>query len=176
MSDGGLMSTFPLMELPAWDYRNSVTAAMLNPALIATVLAGAAESHAHRSGDPMPWEYCFLVAPLVLHRETRQALPSRVDSHVDKWVIDHPVLVSGLPARATQLVPYVREGLRFGVRSGAIAFESDGTIVGRIKSSPVTLSRSPDLGSIVRGAGFVGRWLTSTNSPSGVFSLFGVSP
>ena len=175
MSDNDLASNL-LMELPAWEFRNSVTAAMLNPALMATILAGAAESYEHRSGDSMPFEYCFLIAPLVLHRETRQALPSRLDSHLEKWVVDHPVLVAGLPGRAAQLLPYVREGLRFGIGSGAITFEGDGSMVGRLKSSPVTLSRSPELGAIVRGAGFVGRWLTTSNRPSGVYSLFGVAP
>ena len=149
---------------------------MLNPALMAVVLAGAAESFEFHSGKMMPFEYSFLIAPLVLHRESRDALPSRIDSHMTKWVLDHPVLTAGLPARAQEIAPYVREGLRFGLNNKALRLRPDGTMSGQIKSSPRTLKRNNDLSSIVRGSGFVGRWLTTAPSSAAVYSLFGVTP
>lgn len=149
---------------------------MLNPALIATILAGAAESYEARSGETMPWEYSYILVPLVLHRDSREALPSRLNSHMTSWVVEHPVLIAGLPSRARELAPYIREGLRFGLRTESLKMERDGTLMGRLLSSPSTLNRSKELAVLVRSSGFVGRWLTVANRPSDVFALLGVSP
>ncbi len=148
---------------------------MLNPALLAVIIAGAAEQHQYVSGELMPWEYSFIAAPLVLHRDTRRELPKRIDSHFTKWIVENPVLVSGFGARAESLVPYVREGLRFGLRLGSLRLENDGTLEGAISKSAV-LKKSPELAEIVQASGFVGRWFTTAERSASVFGLLGVAP
>lgn len=119
----------------------------------------------------MPFELSFLAVPLVLHRDTRIALPVRVDSHLAKWVTSNAVLAAGFGARAKALVEPVREGLRFGLRVGAIEF-SGGSITGHLRSR--TPARIGDIGEIVRKAGFVGRWFTQIESAATAFALLGV--
>jgi Family of unknown function (DUF6521) len=154
-----------------WSERTPAVADLLNPALIATVIAAAASQYESRGGSPMPFELSFLVAPLVLHRDTRIALPVRVDSHLAKWVTDHEVLAAGFGARAKALLEPVREGLRFGLRSGAIDFDG-GNITGHLRSR--TPARIGDIAEIVRKAGFVGRWFTQIESSATAFALLGV--
>lgn len=154
-----------------WSGRTPAVRDLLNPGLIAAVIATSASQYENRSGDPMPFELSFLVTPLVLHRATREALPRVITSHLAKWVTTNEVLAAGFGARAKALVGPVREGLRFGLRNGAIGLDG-GRITGRLRSS--TPARIGDIGEIVKKAGFVGRWLTQTESSATAFALLGV--
>jgi hypothetical protein len=117
-----------LSLVTTWVERSPVPAAMLNPALLAAVSAAAAEEYTRLSGDPMPFAYAYLVAPLVLHRDTRDALPRRIDSYIATWLTRHPALAAGFPARARSLTEPVREGVRFGLATGALDLSEAGPI------------------------------------------------
>jgi hypothetical protein len=158
-----------------WAERSPVVAAMLNPALLATIIAAAAAEYERADGDPMPWPLAFLVAPLVLHRGTRDALPRSTRSHLATWVSNHPTLRAGLPARARSLTDPVREGLRFGLKIGVLTVVGDG----RIRGSLPATSRPSDVGdlrAIVRSAGLVGKWFAKVDQPATSFALLGVAP
>ena len=152
-----------------------VAAAMLNPALLCTVTAAAAEEYARARDEPMPASLAYLVAPLVLHRETREALPRRTNSHWSVWLNAQPVIKAGFAARARSLVGPVRDGLRFGLSHGVLELDHDGGLIGGLTGS----ARPPaigDLASVVRSAGFVGKWLTKLERPATAFALLGVEP
>ncbi|MGW4331868.1 three component ABC system middle component [Rhodococcus koreensis] len=155
-----------------WSRRNPAVADLLNPALVATSIAAAADHYERTAGEPMPFELSFLLAPLVLHRDTRLSLPNRTDSHLTKWVSSHEVLSAGFGARAKSLVELTREGLRFGVRQGAIEFNG-ATITGNLRSKrPAQIG---DVADVVKKAGFVGRWFAKLDSPATAFALLGVT-
>nr|WP_281374038.1 three component ABC system middle component [Mycobacterium vicinigordonae] len=154
-----------------WSERTPAVADLLNPALMATIIAAAASQYESRGGSRMPFELSYLAAPLVLHRDTRAALPVRVDSHLAKWVTAHEVLAAGFGARAKALAEPVREGLRFGLRIGAIELDG-GRIAGSFRSR--TPAKIGDIGEIVKKAGFVGRWFTQIESSATAFALLGV--
>jgi hypothetical protein len=155
-----------------WEQRTSAVADMLNPALLAAITAGAASEYQRRAQEPMPFPLAFITPPLVLHYDTRRVLPSRVDSHLSKWVVDHPAIVVGFGARARALVDPVREGIRFGLRTRALTLE-EGALVGRTRGTPARLG---DVRDIMAKAGFTGRWFTQSDSPATVFALLGVEP
>ena len=115
----------------AWADRPPEAAALLNPALLAAISAAAASQYEQASRQAMPWPLAFLVAPLVLHRGTREALPRDTRTHLPAWVAGNPVIRAGFPRRAQELTGLVREGLRFGMTHGALEVTGDG----RIRSS-----------------------------------------
>ena len=163
------------MELPQWDNRSIASSSMLNPPLMATVIAAAANRYEDQSGDSMPWELLYLVVPMALHRDTREVIPNRINSHLPRWVERNPVLQAGLAPRARSLAPYAREGLRFGLHSGAITLHADATLSGQI---PGRLDRDghPELTAIVGTASFLGKWFAHVGRPATVFAVLGVSP
>jgi hypothetical protein len=114
----------------------------------------------------------FVVAPLVLHRPTRQALPTSTRTHLTNWVADHPALVAGLAARSTSLAPSVREGLRFGLRHQMLTIEQ-GSLRGRI---PSTSRIEGELADLIKAASLIGRWTAKSDNPSTIFALLGVRP
>ncbi|MFG2858657.1 three component ABC system middle component [Streptomyces mirabilis] len=159
--------------MPSWTQRPQASAAFLNPALVAAVAATAARDYEREApGRLMPWPMAFVVAPLVLHRPTRQALPTSTRTHLTKWVADHPALVAGLAARSTSLAPSVREGLRFGLRHQMLTIEQ-GSLRARIPSK----SRiEGELADLIKAASLIGRWTAKSDNPSTVFALLGVRP
>jgi len=154
-----------------WNERTSAVADLLNPALLAVVTAAAASEYERRDGGPMPFELAFLVAPLVLHRPTRSELPNRYDSHLARWVTTHEVLAAGFGDRARALVQPVREGIRFGLRTGTL--ELQGTALsGNLRSRrPAKIG---DVAEVVAKAGFIGRWFTQLESSATAYALLGV--
>jgi len=153
-----------------WADRSHVEATLLNPALLAVLLASAAREFEQQS-EPMSWSLAFLVPPLVLHRPSREALPRDTRTHLSTWISRQPVLRAGFPQRASAMAPFVREGLRFGLRHGALAISG-----GRIQGASLGSPPPGDLRILVRSAGLVGRWLAKTDQPSTAFALFGVRP
>ncbi len=156
--------------MTAWEDRSPVRAAYLNPAFVAMIIAGASRGYADARRQLMAWPLAFVVVPLVLHRPTREQLPRTQATHLPRWIADNPVLRAGFPARATALVPAVREGLRFGLRHQVLTIESDavgGSLVPNLDGEANT---------IVNKASFAGRWLARTGDAATVFGLLGVEP
>lgn len=160
--------------MTAWTARPPVIAAMLNPALIAAVLANAAHSYQQESDLAMPWTLSFITAPLVLHRGTRQALPTSIRTHLATWISRNPVIRAGFPSRAQGLVDPIREGIRFGLTQGVFTLEGD-RLTGQTRR-PRGFVIPDELADILRSARFVGRWLAKIDNTTTVFAMLGVAP
>lgn len=156
--------------MTAWTERPRVEATLLNPALLAVLLAAAARDYQTEAAR-MPWPLAFLIPPLVLHRPTRDALPRDTRTHLSTWIRRKPLLRAGFPDRAAAMVPLTREGIRLGLRAGVLAREGS-DLIGHLDAEPP----SGELRQLVRRAALVGRWLAKTDQPSTVFALLGVAP
>ncbi|MFC8536815.1 three component ABC system middle component [Streptomyces sp. NPDC057249] len=158
--------------MPSWTQRPQASAAFLNPALMAAIAATAARDYEQAaSGRLMPWPMAFVVAPLVLHRPTRRALPATTRTHLTNWVADHPALVAGLAPRSSSLGPAIREGLRFGIRHRVIAIEN-----GCLRGTVARSRTEGELAELIKAASLIGRWTAKSDNPSTVFALLGVRP
>lgn len=153
-----------------WSARSPVPSAMLNPCLIAFVLAAAAAGHRREASAGMPWSLSFVVAPLVLHRGSRDALPTRISTHIPTWVSRESSIRAGFPLRAASLVEPVREGIRFGLRHDVLSLDR-----GQLEAARVRATTSPsDFSELIRKSTFVGRWMTKLDHPATAFALLGV--
>lgn len=163
------------MPITASVPRSPVSRAMLNPALFTMIAAAAAEEYHRAAKERMPWALMFLVPPLVLHRDTRGALPRTTATHWPTWVGRNPVLLSGYPLRARALVEPTRAGLRFGLSKGVLIIDDEQRLTGHLrgKARPAGLG---DAAVVLRSSGFVGKWLTKLDSPATAFALLGVAP
>ena len=160
-----------------WGERSRTQAVMLNPALLATLTANAALQYRATSERAMPWTYAFIVAPLVLHRSTRESLPRNIRANLNTWVAEHPVEHAGFARRAVSLKEPIQEGLRFGLRNGVLAVDQAGGLIASLASGRGhTLARDTDAHQIFTRAGFVGRWLSKIEQPATVFVVLGVAP
>lgn len=149
---------------------------MLNPGLLAAVTAAAASEYKRAAGEPMPWPLAYLVAPLVLHRGTREALPRTTRTHLGNWVSQNPVIHAGIPARAQSLAEPVREGLRFGLRHGALEVDDRGRLTGDLAAPAKKVAVPGEADQIIAKAGLVGKWLAKIDQPATAFAVLGVAP
>lgn len=150
---------------------------MLNPALLAAITASAAIRFLEAGGRAMPWYYAHLVAPLVLHRGTREALPRDTRTNLTTWVSRHPVEHAGFGQRAQSLRGAVQDGLRFGFRHHMLELNQEGGLTASLaQGRGHTLEPNSDVHRVVTRAGFVGKWLTKIEQPATAFVILGVAP
>lgn len=149
--------------------------ALLNPALLAVLLAQAAAGHRRRTDAPMPMSLAFLAAPIVLHGPTRRALPTRVTAKPGAWLDDHPLLRAGFAVRARSVAPAVRAGMREGLRAGVLELVGD-SLVGHPPKRSAALKLSSEVDEIFKRAEFVGGWLGLAGPPVGSFAMWRVRP
>lgn len=153
-----------------WSGRPQVSAAYLNPALVSVILAAAAKAYRSEKNKAMVWPLAFVVAPMVLHRSTRLALPRSSSTHLATWLSRNAVLHAGFASRTKEAIPIVREGLRFGLRHNVLTLEA-GALNGSIGDS-----HNPELRPLLTSARLVGRWLAKIDQPSTVFAILGLEP
>lgn len=168
MSEG----TDSVAERPS---RPSEREALLNPAFVALLLAHAASGHERRTGLGMPMALCFLVAPIVLHGPTRNALPRKVTTKPGPWLDAHPLLRAGFAARARSAVPAIRAGLREGVRAGVLELSGE-RIAGRPPRRQRGIVLSGEVDEILKRADFTGGWLGLAGPTTGTFAMWRVRP
>lgn len=167
--------------MKAWSARPSEEQRLLNPSFCAVLLWHSAQAHAEadQNQSGIAFEKCFLVLPMVLHRETRESLPPTVATSIPVWLGRNPLASSTIADRARSLVPFTKEALRFGGAYGLLQFHQ--TI---IRANPDWKRRvattledtSHEVRKCAKRAEFVGRWFAKTGNAETVLSLLGVQP
>jgi hypothetical protein len=166
-------------DLLVWHERPRDEANLFNPAFLAQLVERTAYGYGERSSTGIPWPLIFLALPVVLHKETREALPANINTSMAAWTRDHVVLVASLPERARALRPLVTEALLFGLAHGTVqqdrGFLTPG---GRARRSRTIAWREPtdDFRDCATRASFFGRWAALSGLPATVFALWGVRP
>ena len=163
-------------SLAPWLERAQPAADILNPALGAVCVAWCATRYERDTkGEPLPFPLAFLVAPLVLHAPTRAQFPSTAATHFPTWVTRNAEVLVGFPTRSAAFVPYVREGLRAGVRSGLLTATTDGDLTGNI-AAHTTLPSGTELRDIATAAALTGAWFARAGTIANVYTQLGVTP
>jgi hypothetical protein len=69
------------------------------------------------------------------------------------------------------MVPLTREGIRFGIRTGALQLNGK-ALIGQVDAQ----APPGELRQLIKAAELVGRWLATAEEPSTPFALLGVAP
>jgi hypothetical protein len=149
---------------------------LFNPAFLALIYHSSSKDHEARSTRGLPIVLAYLVAPLALHRPTREALPSNVTSQMGEWIRAHPVLLLELPNRSRALRPLVSAGIRFGLRHRVLRSEDGRLFSGDLRRRPRNLPRSTDVEDCLACAAFLGRWFSEQPDPVTTLALWGLRP
>jgi hypothetical protein len=149
--------------------------ALFNAAFVSVLLFEAIRQYYDRSGKrPMPVILPYLLAPLALHRPTRDRLPNRINAQMGEWVHAHPELLVDLGERARSLRPVVSVGICFGLRHGVLQ-NIDGNIrAGQTQRRPRGMARSADVDSCISSAGFLGRWFAHQGDATTILAIWGL--
>lgn len=158
----------------AWEERSVEVANLLNPAFCSLLIRDAVASYTKTSGAGIDFPLAFLILPLVLHKDTREALPRTTASKFHIWFQEHQALRIGFLERAKSLAPFTREAIMFAMQRGALAIDDQGLLIApkyRFKSGTETV----EMQSCRDKATFLGKWLSAAGSASYVLSTWGIT-
>lgn len=156
-----------------WNERPPDVAHLLNPAFCGRLLAHAVIEHRPK---PLPFALVPLVLPLVLHRKTRDALPTSVRSPFITWVEDHPEVRIGLADRVTRALPFTRESLLFMSRQGWLSLEGGAVSALRPRALRSLARDSDETKDCVLKARLLGRWLAQAGRPATIYAALAITP
>jgi hypothetical protein len=166
------------MALPAWSNRPPEVAALLNPAFCGLLTYAAVDGYLSQRGSGMPFEFTFLVLPLLLHEPTRILLPTSVRTPLASWIAANPVVRMGMGERVRESADLMREALMFMLARQAMALDSGVVVPGTARPRLTAARTSPniDLRERVQQAALVGRLLSRVGTAATIFAILGLSP
>jgi len=162
-----------------WTERSIEERSLLNPGFCTMLLWYAAQGYASERSNPMAFELSFLVLPFVLHKETRESLPSSIRTSLPTWLAEHPIARVRLGERAATLSAFTKESLIFGGSHGLLSVAQDGVRANADMKKRVNAAlkaTSDEVRECAKRAEFLGRWLEKAGGPETVMTLLGVRP
>lgn len=153
------------------------TRRLLNPMFTGAVITRAVEGYNEVAGVGFPFAYGYLVGPLVLHAQTRLALPSSVATKLLPWTERSGEIVAAIPRHAKELAPYSSKGIFAALTGGLLELTPNSTLVAK-KSAKLkaysSQSGSEEVEAILKKSNFVGKWLAAAGTTATVFTALGV--
>jgi hypothetical protein len=166
--------------MQAWQKRAVEEANLFNPAFCAILLAKAADEFTKKTEQPLPFPLAFLVLPVVLHHNTRAALPGSTVSSLLSWIQDHQNELVNFSGRVQSLQAITREGIFFGTQHETLAIANSGGIAVGARKLSATEKRTglftEEARECVDRAGFLGRWFAAAGTPATIYSGWGITP
>ena len=160
-----------------WNERPTEIARLLNPAFCSLIIREAVRGFIEQSSVGMPYPLAFLVLPIVLHRSTRDALPSSVATKMHPWIEENQQVQVDFAKRCAAIVEHTREALLYGTANELFEFSDGAQIViqrKRLKLPPWPTDSEPM--ACLEQARFLGRWLSRAGNTATVFAMWGVRP
>ncbi len=166
------------MTLAPWPERPIEQVRLLNPAFVGTLLWSCARAYKATADQAQPYALSFLVAPVVLHKRTRESLPTTTRTSLVSWVGENPRTVVGFAERARSLVPLVKEAVLFACIGGLLQVQGSLVVA---EARPRTMGSfereaSNEVKACIRKAEFLGKWFALSGDYTTVMALWGVAP
>ena len=161
-----------------WASRSLEQARLLNPAFLGTLLWSCARGYASTANANQPYALSFLVAPVVLHKSTRESLPTTTRTSFVAWLAENPRVHVGFAERATALVPLVKEAILFATNGGVLQLQETRVVAASRPRAMAKLEReaSIEVNACIKKAEFVGKWFALSGDYTTVMALWGVAP
>lgn len=159
-----------------WRYRPVEEANLFNPAFCGELLRRAIAYYNATSQSRFPYPLSFLVLPIVLHRQTREAIsPNNRQLHV--WLQNNQNVRVGFAERAKSLVPITNEALNFLLQTNSAVIDERANIA--LLRQPKTINNAygdEEIRDCFQKAAIVGRWFARAGNAGNIYTMWGVKP
>jgi hypothetical protein len=164
--------------MKAWDERPAEIANLFNPAFCALLLREGAVGFAQREPTGIPYPLLFVLLPIVLHRATREKLPSSTATKMHPWIEEHQEAKIGFSQRCSAVSAFTREAVIFALGSGLVSISPNATIQAApsFRLKRLTWPTDSESAACRQRARFVGRWFAAAGEPATIFAMWGVRP
>lgn len=163
----------------AWSERWAAEEANhFNPAYCGVLIYEFARSYRNARRRPASFVLVFCALPIALHPDTRDRLPLTTGSGMFPWLEENRDVRVGFAIRARNLVPYVREGMRYAVARQAVRLETGGVIeIGPKRASftaPKLEGTTTEVRNTVRSVRMVARWFAGSGDAASILAGWGI--
>lgn len=165
-----------------WENRSHEERHLLNPAFCSIIIWHAcrgAENQAATNRKQLSFIEAFLVLPIILHKASRESLPSTVRTSLPVWINTQPEIIATLPQRAQSLTLHTKEAVTFGSSLNLLEIIDDELVADSSLTAEIrkTLkSSTPEVKECMKKAEFLGKWFTHTGPAKTIYTLLGVRP
>ena len=162
-----------------WLERNHEEAHLLNPAFCCATITSACAGFSHSRNETMPFPLIYMVLPIILHKHTRENLPSTIRTSIPAWLLEHSDARLGFHSRLMALQPHTREAIWYGLTFGWIVVNNAGCIRCDISNSFLNSSINSldgEARECVSRSKFLGRWFNTSASTETTMALWGIRP
>jgi hypothetical protein len=162
--------------LAPWEERPQEVAYLLNPAFCALLLRESVRGYKLDQPNGMPLPIAYLVLPVVLHRRTRESLPT-IRTRIHAWIEGNPEARVGFGVRTRSMVPYTREALVFAIQHGMLELDDTAVLgVARKRFSRFSPPEGSEPAVCLEKAHDVGRLLARAGDVPTTYSMWGIRP
>ena len=165
--------------MKTWASRSKEEAHLLNPAFCCTMLAAAINGYSGVKKEGMAFPLVFMIAPIVLHKPTRIALPQNIRTSMAAWLQENASARVQFYERLVSLKPYTREAIQFGMLHNWIVPRSGGLVETTFKKSNINRATKELIGEArecIMRAKFIGRWFATAGDDYTVMAFWGIRP
>ena len=162
--------------LPPWKERSQIVANLANPAFCGKIIHNCIKGYKDEGNPSFPFALSFFVLPLILHKQTRDCLPSSSRKTLHTWLDENNQLKINLAGRIKSYMPFTKETIMFLIASNAVTINEKGEIeANSIKSTFTTEEDNDELLDCFKKAQLLGKILAKSGNISTIYSIIGVS-
>lgn len=163
--------------IPNWENRPITVANLLNPAFCGEIIRIMIKAYKSETEKAFPFELTFLVLPLVLHKQSRDSLPSTTSKNFYEWLEENTMTKIHLVNKIKSLVSYTREAILFLIYHEAININNDGELdfIAYRKSS-LSYINDEEIQTIYKKAQMLGKWLGKAGNTKTIYAAIGIKP
>lgn len=148
---------------------------LFNPAFCGVVLLETISSYRKSSEKALPYPLIYLILSVVLHEETRGAVPRHGKSTLHAWLQNCGHLKIEFPDRCKEFLEVTNSALSFLILTESVQV-IDGGIHSSALKKPKGLIYSSEMMDILKCAEILGKLFAGSGSVGTTYSMFGVKP
>ncbi|WNY25461.1 three component ABC system middle component [Methanolapillus millepedarum] len=164
-----------------WSKRNEEEANLFNPPFLSILCYESIKNYNEETKLNSPFILPFLIIPFILHKKTRDRLPSTTRTQFTTWMVNetNSSLKIDYNSRANAFVPYVKEAIIYSCNTNLIQFSREGNFEIRTKLSKDIYSNeifTEDALECIKKASFCGKWFARSGDINTIMLFLGVRP
>jgi len=165
----------------AWECRSAEEANILNPPFIGGLCFEVIREYCNNAKKEAPYILPFLTVPLILHKKTRESLPTTIRTTFVSWALSSTgtQVKTKYFAHTKALVPVIKEAVSFIIKNGFLSITQRGNFELGLKNKllkQIPPDFTDEVNDCFKRAAFCGRWFAHAGKIETIMALLGVKP
>jgi hypothetical protein len=147
----------------------------LNPAFCGEIIRRCLYKYQTMTKKHLPVTLSYLILPIVLHKDTREAIGNtRKEMH--PWLQENPQVKVDFAKRVKGFEQITNETLIFLTQDLSIQMYTGSIEILHFRPKPITIFSSEEVKDCMRKAERVGQWFARAGDPASIYIMWGIRP